>query len=248
MPSAVPSYFPESHPQSEISSLSKIILVLGKVRGHRAPNLGCRGAESAGWFDVSQKNCTKYDAWVGTLLWWSCQSPVAHSCGLLNHLNSFCWGMFELNAKFDADSLLYSLSHFLLWRPHSTQCLPPPLTSIVKSLFMHTHSSPLSLATRLHWCCANCSIILMKAGLFLDRPDITRNDLAGSHGLWFLTSWEPPNCFPKQLYSWYYYHQCPNVPISPHPPWHLFFHFFKIIASLMDVKWGCVFNVCIIFL
>ena len=36
-----------------------------------------------------QKLCTKCDAWVGTLSWWSCQSPVAHSCSLLNHPNSF---------------------------------------------------------------------------------------------------------------------------------------------------------------
>ena len=36
----------------------------------------------------------------------------AHSCSLLNHLNSFCEGMFKLNAKSDADSLVYSLSHF----------------------------------------------------------------------------------------------------------------------------------------
>ena len=34
------------------------------------------------------------------------------SCGLLNHLNSFHGQMFKLNAKFDADSLLYLLSHF----------------------------------------------------------------------------------------------------------------------------------------
>ena len=32
--------------------------------------------------------------------------------GLLNHPNSFRGGMFKPNAKFDADSLLYSLSHF----------------------------------------------------------------------------------------------------------------------------------------
>ena len=32
------------------------------------------------------------------------------------------------------------------------------LTSTVKSsLFTHAHSSPLPLAARLHWCCANCS-------------------------------------------------------------------------------------------
>ena len=30
----------------------------------------------------------------------------------LNHPNSFCGGMFKLNAKFDTDSLLYSLSPF----------------------------------------------------------------------------------------------------------------------------------------
>ncbi|KAF6094688.1 hypothetical protein HJG60_011798 [Phyllostomus discolor] len=37
-------------------------------------------------------------------------------------------------------------------------CLPPPLTSTVKSsLFTHVHSSPLSLAARLHQCHANHS-------------------------------------------------------------------------------------------
>ena len=41
-PSAAPSYFPESHWRSEISPLSKVILVLGKSRSCRAPNLGCR--------------------------------------------------------------------------------------------------------------------------------------------------------------------------------------------------------------
>ena len=30
-----------------------MISVLGKARSHRAPNLGCRGAESPGGFDVS---------------------------------------------------------------------------------------------------------------------------------------------------------------------------------------------------
>ena len=55
--------------------------------------------------------------------------------------------MFKLNVEIDADSLLYSLSHFecgshtvhmlTQWR------LPPPLTSTVKSsLFTHVHSSP----------------------------------------------------------------------------------------------------------
>ena len=82
------------------------------------------------------------------------KSPVAHSCGLLNHPNSFHRGIFKLNTKSDADSLLYSLSHFQ-WDNYTVHMLTqsyllPPLTSTVKSsLFMHEHSSPLSLAARL---------------------------------------------------------------------------------------------------
>ena len=80
----------------------------GKSQSHWVPNLGCRGADSPGWLDVLPKKIyTRHDAWAGTLSWWSCQSPVAHSFGLLNHPNSFCRGMFKLNAKFDANSLLY---------------------------------------------------------------------------------------------------------------------------------------------
>ena len=41
LPSATPCYFPESHWWSEISSLSKVILVFGKDRGRRVLNLGC---------------------------------------------------------------------------------------------------------------------------------------------------------------------------------------------------------------
>ena len=55
-PSASLLYFPKSHRWSETSPLSKVTLVLGKARSHRAPNLGCRRAESPGWFDVSPKN------------------------------------------------------------------------------------------------------------------------------------------------------------------------------------------------
>ena len=70
----------------KISSLSKVIFILGKARSHRVPNLGCRGAESPERFDVLPKNCMGHDAWAGTLLWWSCPSPVAHNVGLLSHL------------------------------------------------------------------------------------------------------------------------------------------------------------------
>ena len=163
LPLAALSYFPESHWLSEIFSLSKVILVLGKDRSCRAPDLGCRGTESPGWFDVSPKKlCMRCDAWVGALWWWSCQSWVAHRCSLMNHQNSFCRGMFKLNEKSDADSLLYSLSYFE-YKDHTVHMhtqwhLPAPLTSTLKSsLLTHAHSSPLSLAARLHGCHANHS-------------------------------------------------------------------------------------------
>ena len=89
------------------------------------------------------KTCTRCNTWAGVLLWWSCQSQVLHSCGLLIHPNSFCGGMFKFNAKFDRDSLLYLLSH-VEWDGHIVHmltqwCLLPPLTSTVKSSFSHMH-------------------------------------------------------------------------------------------------------------
>ena len=146
-----------------MSSLSKVILVLGKARRHRAPTLGCREAESPGWFDALQKNCTRHDVWMVTLSWWRWQSLVAHSHGLLNHPNSFYRVIFalKLNAKFDAYPLLYCLSHFEC-DSHTVHmlsqwCLPPLLTTTVKSsLFTHTHSSPCSLAAMLQLRYANC--------------------------------------------------------------------------------------------
>ena len=59
------------------------------------------------------------------------QLPI--TAALLNHLNSFHKEMFKLNAKLDADLLLYLLGHFecdghtvhMLTQRH----LPPPLTS-----------------------------------------------------------------------------------------------------------------------
>ena len=65
-----------------------------------------------------QKLSIRPDAWAGTLSWWGCQLPVAHSCGLLNHPNSFCGGMIKLNTKHDADLLLY----LLILNVMGTQC------------------------------------------------------------------------------------------------------------------------------
>ena len=83
--------------------------------------------------------------------------------------------MFKLNTKFDADSLLYLLSHFEC-NSHTVHRLtqwhlPPPLTSIVKSsLFTHVHSSPLSWLPGYINVTQTILVILTMAGLFLDRP------------------------------------------------------------------------------
>ena len=59
LPNAIscPFYFPESHWWSETSSLSKVILVLGKARSRRVPNLGCRGLSYLGDLMFFQKLC-----------------------------------------------------------------------------------------------------------------------------------------------------------------------------------------------
>ena len=137
-PSAAPLYFPESHQWYEISSLSKVILVLGKSQKSQ----GTKSGLYEGWVTwviwcFTRKLCMRRDAWTGVLSWCSCQSPVAQRCGLLNHPNSFCGGVFKLNAKFGADSLLYLLSHFE-YDGHTvhmftSQCLLSALSSMVNS-------------------------------------------------------------------------------------------------------------------
>ena len=144
------------------------------------------------------------DTWVGMLLWWSCQSLVAHSYSLLNHLNIFCRRMFKLNAKFDADLLLYLLSHFEC-DSHTVHmltqwCLPPPLTSAVKSsLFMNAHSSPLPFAARLHQCCINHFSYINNGWIFSGHT---------LYYIYLLMVSLPKNCKPGESWdsvfsSWY---------------------------------------------
>ena len=58
-------------------------LSFGKSQKLQSAKSGLQGAESPWWFDVLPKNSS-----LDVLSWWSYQSPVAHSCSLLN-LNSF---------------------------------------------------------------------------------------------------------------------------------------------------------------
>ena len=79
--------------------------------------------------------------------------------------------MFKLNAKFNADPLLYSLSHLQCngrtVHMFTQQHLLPPLTSTVKSLlFLHAHSSPLFLAAGLYQWHTNHSCYTNKGHTF----------------------------------------------------------------------------------
>ena len=91
---------------------------------------------------------------------------------LLNHLNSFCGIIIcTLNTKFNADSLLYLLSHFechnhtvhMLTQWH---LLPPPTSTVKASLFTHALFSPHSLAARLHRYPTNRSCYINNGWIF----------------------------------------------------------------------------------
>ena len=122
-----------------------------------------------------QNLCMGCDAWAGTLSWWSCQSLVAQSCGFLNHVNSFLGGMSKLNTKFDAVSLLYSLSHFEC-DGHTVHMLTqwhlPPHWLVQRS----HHCSCMSIPVHFPWLPGYIDgpqtilIILTVVGLFPDRP------------------------------------------------------------------------------
>ena len=117
------------------------------------------------------------DAWAGLLSWWSCQSPVTHRYGLLNHLTGFYRGMFKLHAEVNTESVLYLLTHSE-WNTHTghmltQRCLPSPLTSTVKSsLFRCAYSSPPFWLPGYIEVVQTILIILTMAGLYLDRSHI----------------------------------------------------------------------------
>ena len=148
-----------------------MILVLGKARSHRASNLGSRGTVTWVIWCFAKKLSIRHDAWVVVLSWWSCPSPGAQSCSLLNHPNSSHRGTFKLHGKFDAGSLLYLLSHFEC-DGHTVHMLsqwhlsPPLIGTVEMSLFTHAHSSSLTLAVRLHRCWQTVLIILAMAEHF----------------------------------------------------------------------------------
>ena len=157
-PWAAPLYFPESHQWSEISSLSNVILVFGKARSCRLPNLGCNLLNHPGDLIFHKKPARNM------MQEWACCHNEAANHQLPIAMASWIIQMVSME---EGSSLIQNLmqicysAHSVILNATATKytCLPmAPLMSTVKSaLFTHGHSSPLSLASRLHQPHANHS-------------------------------------------------------------------------------------------
>ena len=177
-PSAAPLYFPESHWWSEISFLSKVILVLEKARSHRAPNLGYSGAESPGWFDVSPKNSAwdvMYEQACCCIEAANQQLPIAAAFWVIQIVSmEECSSLMQNLMQIHCSTHTVILNVTAIYNTHAHSIASPaPLTSTVKLLLFTyailVHSSWLPgymdvMQTIL--------IILTMAGLFPDRPHI----------------------------------------------------------------------------
>ena len=144
-----------------------MILVWGKARSRKALILCYRGAESPGWFDVSPKNSARdvmheqvhchdeaahHQLPIAAAFWIIWIVSTEECSSLMQNLMQIQCSTCPVLLNVTATQYTYMLT---LWH------LQPPLTSTVKpSLFMHVHSSPLSLAARLHQCYETVLIML----------------------------------------------------------------------------------------
>ena len=132
-----------------------MILVLGKARSYREPNLGCRGAEAPGWFNVSPKNSAQdvmheqaccgdesVDFWIKRIV-------------STEEFSNLTQNLMQIHCS-THPVILNAMATQYAWSLKGFYC--PPLTSTAKStLFTQAHSSPLSLAVWLHQGHTNCS-------------------------------------------------------------------------------------------
>ena len=118
-------YFPESYGCSEISSISKVILVWGKARSCRVPNLGSMGAESPGQIDVLQK----------------------HSARDMMHERVHCHDK-AANPQFPIAAAFWTI-----WIVSMDKC--SSLTQNLTQIHCSTHSVILNAMTTLHPCSVN---------------------------------------------------------------------------------------------
>ena len=96
---------------------------------------------------------------------------LANSFSLLKHSNTSFRGMLNLRQNL---TQIHCSTHSVILNLTATQCTcslngvyQPPLTSTEKlSSFTHMHSSPISLAIRLHWHCTNHSCYIKMVEFF----------------------------------------------------------------------------------
>ena len=169
-PSAAPSCFPASHRWSEISSLSKVILVWGKGRSPRVPDLGWEVGCWVIWFDVSPKNsvrdvmheqvhCREEAANLQlpiAVAFWIIQMVSMEGCSSLmqNLIQIHCFTR-SLILNTHAQSTEPTAPHWLVQWSHHCSHLHIPI-----------HSPRLPGYTDI----AQTVLIATMAGLFLDRP------------------------------------------------------------------------------
>ena len=172
------SYFPESHRWSEISSLSKVILLWGKARSHMVSSLGCKETESPGWFDVSPKNSSEdmMHEWVCC-----CDEVVNHQLPTV-----VAFWIIQIVSVEECSSLTQNLMQ-IRCSTHSVilNAVATLYTCSLKWIFCShwlvqwsRHCSHMHIPVHSPWLpgyidvVQTILIILMMAGLFLDRPHI----------------------------------------------------------------------------
>ena len=155
--------------------LSKVVLVLGKARSHRVPNVGYRGAESPGWFDVSPETawdmmhegtCCRDEAANHQLpiagAFWIIQIASVEECSrLMQNLMQICCSICSVILNVKAIQYTHSLNG--TYRPHwlvqwSLHC--PHMCIPVHSPWLPGYINVMGTIL----------IILTMAGLFPDRP------------------------------------------------------------------------------
>ena len=152
-------------------------LVLGKARSHRVPNLGCRGAESPGWFDVLPKNST----WDVMREQACCRDKAA------NHQLSIAavFWIIQIVSTGECSNLVQNLiqircsTHSVILNVTATQytCLLSGTYRphwLVQWSHHCSHMSPLPLAARLHPCHANCSCSINNSWTFSGQTSYTK--------------------------------------------------------------------------
>ena len=138
-----------------MSFFSIVILVWGKAGSHRAPNLGCKGAESPRWFDVSPKNSAQ--AMMHERM--HCcdeaanhQLPMAATSWIIQIVSmEECLCLKENLMQIFCSTHSVILNVMATQYTHSLNGMYCPHWLVHWSCYLScAHSSPLSLAARLH--------------------------------------------------------------------------------------------------